>query len=68
MKKYYVNKHQQSNGDHEVHTESCVYLPAVGNRDYLGEFSTCKPAVDKAKNIYSAADGCKTCSPDCHTR
>ncbi|MFB9843998.1 hypothetical protein [Mucilaginibacter ginsenosidivorans] len=67
-KKYYVNKHAQSNGDHEVHEQSCVYLPAEQNRLYLGEFYGCRDAVDEAKKTYKSADGCKTCSPGCHTR
>jgi hypothetical protein len=65
---YYVNKHPQTNGDHEVHTETCPYLPAAHHRSYLGNFTSCQPAVAEAKKTYRAADGCKTCSPDCHTR
>jgi len=34
-KHYYVNKKAQSNGDHEVHTEECDFLPGVLNREYL---------------------------------
>lgn len=67
MKKYYVNKNKQSNGDHEVHDADCKYLPNIENRIYLGEFSNCKPAVTEAKKTYSQSNGCKTCSPDCHT-
>jgi hypothetical protein len=63
---YYVNNRAQSNGDHEVHQENCIYLPS--DRKYLGDFSSCKPAVDEAKKTYPTADGCKTCSPGCHTR
>lgn len=67
--RYYVNKKAQSNGDHEVHAETCSYLPDVTNREYLGEFASCKGAVDEAKRRgYSKADGCFFCSPDCHTR
>lgn len=68
MKKYYVNKRAQSNGDHEVHDIDCRYLPAPENRLYLGEFSNCKEAVNEAKKTYSTADSCKTCSPTCHSR
>jgi hypothetical protein len=68
MKSYYVNKNAQSNGDHEVHNESCPYLPGTQNRMYLGVYSSCKPAVDEAKKTYSKADGCAYCSPDCHKR
>jgi hypothetical protein len=67
MKKYYVNKNAQSNGDHEVHTEDCNYLPNSDNRKYLGEHSNCKGAVIEANKTYSKSNGCKTCSNDCHT-
>jgi len=68
MKKYYVNDNAQSNGDHEVHHEDCIYLPNSQNRKFLGEFSNCKPAVIAAKNHYDLVNGCKTCSPECHTQ
>jgi hypothetical protein len=67
MANYYVNKNAQSNGDHEVHTQDCRYLPESTNRKYLGEFSNCKDAVTEAKKTYSQSNGCKTCSPSCHT-
>lgn len=67
MKKYYVNKNAQSNGDHEVHDSSCWFLPKVENRIYLGEFYSCKSAVSKAKEHYDKANGCKHCSEKCHT-
>jgi hypothetical protein len=65
--KYYVNKNAQPNGDHEVHSENCRYLPNVENRKYLGEFSNCADAVKEAKKTYSQSNGCKTCSISCHT-
>ncbi|MGV7106424.1 hypothetical protein [Flavobacterium sp. U410] len=65
--KYYVNKNQQSNGDHEVHTQNCIYLPSESNRKYLGEFSNCKEAVKESKKTYAQSNGCKTCSNECHT-
>jgi hypothetical protein len=67
MKKYYVNQNEQLNGDHEVHTEDCNYLPLPANRRYLGEFSSCEPAVQEAKKTYSTSNGCKTCCNACHT-
>lgn len=67
MKKYYVNKNAQHNGDHEVHADDCIYLPKAENITYLGEFSSCIGAVVTAKNIYSTTNGCKTCSDLCHT-
>lgn len=67
MKKYYVNKNAQTNGDHEVHTSDCRYLPNVENRKYLGEFYYCSSAVTEAKKTYPQSNGCKTCSNSCHT-
>ncbi len=67
MPYYYVNKNAQSNGDHEVHTGSCSYLPDNDNRLSLGYFLNCKDAVKEAKKHYSKADGCYYCSEDCHT-
>ncbi|OPC53728.1 hypothetical protein [Elizabethkingia bruuniana] len=67
IKKYYVNTNAQSNGDHEVHHGDCVFLPKPENRKYLGKFYSCDDAVREAKKTYSRANGCKTCSKDCHT-
>lgn len=67
MKKYYVNKRAQSNGDHEVHQEDCKYLPNIDNRLYLGQYTACDPAVKEAKKSYTQSNGCKTCSLPCHT-
>lgn len=68
MKNYYVNKNAQPNGDHEVHNEYCRYLPVIQNRVHLGEFPDCREAVKEAKRQYTQVNGCKTCSPDCHTQ
>ncbi|MDK2772966.1 MAG: hypothetical protein KYX68_12180 [Flavobacterium sp.] len=67
MKKYYVNKIAQSNGDHEVHSENCTFLPKIENRIYLGEFNSCRLAVTKAKEYYYKTNGCFFCSKECHT-
>jgi len=67
MPRYYVNKNAQSNGDHEVHTKSCSFLPNPENRIYLGPFSTCTSAVREAKKHYPKSNGCYYCSNPCHT-
>lgn len=67
MSKYYVNKNAQSNGDHEVHTTGCSHMPNPENRLYLGEFTSCAPAVRKAKDTYAKSNGCYYCSKPCHT-
>jgi len=68
MSVYYVNKRAQDNGDHEVHTSTCAFLPSSENRQYLGEFSHCRSAVQEAKKYYLKSNGCARCSPDCHTK
>ncbi|TRX35637.1 hypothetical protein [Flavobacterium restrictum] len=65
--KYYVNNKAQSNGDHEVHTDDCNYLPSLINRKDLGKHTNCKLAVAEAKKMYSKSNGCYYCSKDCHT-
>ena len=42
--RYCVNDNAQDNGDHEVHTYSCSWLPEEKNRTYLGDFASCAPA------------------------
>ncbi|PJJ07036.1 hypothetical protein CLU83_0168 [Flavobacterium sp. 1] len=65
MKTYYVNNKAQSNGDHEVHTSDCIYIPS--DKKYLGQFSNCDDAVKEAKKTYTKTNGCYTCSNACHT-
>ena len=67
MNKYYVNKHKQPNGDHEVHKSGCKYMPSAENQKYLGEFYFCLSAVNEAKKTYPQSNGCYFCSNDCHT-
>lgn len=65
---YYVNRNAQVGGEHEVHREDCSYLPIETNRVHLGLYSSCKPAVEAAKKLYSNVDGGFFCCRDCHTR
>jgi hypothetical protein len=67
MASYYVNQNAQANGDHEVHTSTCTWLPDPANRLYLGEFSNCHDAVRGARMFYRTANGCFYCSLPCHT-
>ncbi len=64
---YYVNKNAQANGDHEVHTSGCTWLPNQENRIYLGDFTSCRDAVIAAKRYYIQVNGCYFCSNFCHT-
>lgn len=65
--RYYVNKNAQDNGDHEVHTLTCSFLPSEANRLYLGDYDTCPPAVRAAVQHFAQANGCYFCSNPCHT-
>jgi len=64
---YYVNKNPDPNGDHEVHTSDCRYMPREENRIYLGTFDKCRDAVQAAKKHYPKAHGCSYCIKECHT-
>lgn len=67
MKRYYVNNNPQANGDHEVHEEGCYWLnQAISVKD-LGHHNNCNSAVREARKTYTKANGCYTCSNDCHT-
>lgn len=68
MARYCMNRNAQSNGDHEVHKEGCQFAPASHNQQDLGEHATCRTAVALARQYNPKADGCKHCSPECHTR
>ena len=65
---YYVNNDQTKNPGwhHEVHTQRHADELGITNRTYLGYFESCYGAVEKAKAIYSDADGCASCCAACH--
>ena len=67
MDRYCMNKNAQANGDHEVHKSGCSSSPEPQNQQDLGFFSNCHDAVREAKIYNPQADGCKHCSPACHT-
>ncbi|MCC8360650.1 hypothetical protein [Salinimicrobium sediminilitoris] len=67
MKKYIVNTTADSNGDHEVHENTCLKLPVYHNQKDLGYHFGCRSAVQKAKDTYPTANGCYHCSRVCHT-
>ncbi len=68
MANYYVNQNAQPTGEHEVHKESCQYLPDISNRKYLGNFISCREAITEAKKYYLNVDGCFYCSYECHKK
>ncbi len=68
MYRYYVNKQAQRTGEHEVHTSLCGYNPPPEGCIYLGEFSSCQRAIEKAREHFEKVDGCYFCCRECHTR
>ncbi|HCM76007.1 MAG TPA: hypothetical protein DIS90_06475 [Cytophagales bacterium] len=67
MDKYYLNKKAQTNGDHEVHKEGCLYFPSPAHAQYLGVFTSCHDAVAVARRKYfEQSNGCYTCSRECN--
>ena len=67
MANYYVNQNKDNKGDNEVHIYSCSRMPNVNNREYLGDYTSCFPAVAEAKRRGYDADGCYYCCNSCHT-
>lgn len=68
MERYYVNNTAQANGDHEVHIEDCYWMQYITDKTDLGNHPNCDSAVKEAKKTHPNANGCATCSPDCHTQ
>lgn len=68
MAMYWVNDNAQNNGDHEVHTTGCSFMPEPVNRTYLGDFANCWDAVRAAQRKYPQSNGCYYCSNPCHTQ
>lgn len=65
--RYYINKRAQASGDHEVHTETCSFLPSAENRAYVGTHSGCASALAEAKRMgYTHVDGCYFCCRACN--
>lgn len=67
-KNYYFYNYTDEHGYHEVHTEDCSFLPSVGNRTYIGQFSNCSSAIMNASIRYPGKkfDGCFYCCHECH--
>jgi len=68
MSLYYVNKNAQDSGEHEVHKESCEYLPTEDNLLFLGDFPTCAEALREARKHYPNVDGCYYCCFPCNKK
>lgn len=65
---YYVNDDAQPTGEHEVHRQGCSYMPGERNKQHVGYFDSCQPALVAAAAHYPNVDGCYFCCRPCHTR
>lgn len=65
---YYINNDQTHNPGlhHEVHTEEHAKQLGIVSKQYVGYYANEVEAVNRAKSIYSDADGCATCCPKAH--
>ena len=63
MQNYYFYIYPDINGNYEVHTENCYYLPSELNRQYIGRYSSCQAAIIAAQIAYpdKKFDGCYHC-------
>ena len=60
--RYFVNRDADVSGDHEVHATGCRRLPGIKHRIYMGTFASCRAAVRKARQYYSAVRACPSCA------
>ena len=68
MALYCVTKNAEADGLHEVHVDSCTYLPHPTARIFLGNFQSCRDAVQAAMKHFPKSHGCYYCATPCHTR
>lgn len=68
MPYYIVNNNPDDKGRHEVHTNTCAYLPSKANQIDAGYHSDCAAAIKSLKlnNPYHEFDGCWYCSRACN--
>ena len=71
MVKYYLNLNAQTNGDHEIHKETCHYYSNYKNGknfELLGAFSSDINAANCAKRKHPTfkIDGCSYCCKSIH--
>lgn len=59
--KYYVNKQANAQGQHDLHSEFCGFLPTTAKRIYLGDFSNCSEAESRATKLLGQINKCLHC-------
>ncbi|EBD9847204.1 TPA: hypothetical protein G8L55_004799 [Salmonella enterica] len=60
---YYVRRHADNKGEHDVHSGNCPHMPDINNRLYLGDFDSCQRAVKVAMELgFLKVKECYWCS------
>lgn len=67
-KQYFLDKNKNEYGFYELHSVGCPRPPEEENRLNLGEFFTCKKAMEKALEHFMEEElnGCYLCCTKCH--
>jgi hypothetical protein len=66
--RFYINTRPQTNGEHEVHTATCMFLPHENRREDLGEHYSCSDAIESAEEQFEKVNGCFFCARLCHEK
>jgi len=66
MDLYYVSNKVNKTGKHIVHKVSCENFPL--NNIYLGPFSECREALEKARGYYPEVEHCEQCCSEQRSR
>ncbi|MBR2658406.1 hypothetical protein IKD57_00720 [Candidatus Saccharibacteria bacterium] len=66
---YYLNLHEQPEGEHEIHVSGCLYFPLAKNAEYLGRYFYATSALAEAKRRYPSwnINGCCHCCSEIDT-
>jgi len=67
MPHFYLSKDLNQNFEHEVHKESCLFLPNKTENIALGKFKSPKEAFKSGKKIIDKINGCYWCCKEIHT-
>ena len=62
MAEFYIDKAEQSNGEHLVHFANCQTLATNADTIYLGSIASFESAWKSGKSYYNDISACPTCA------
>jgi hypothetical protein len=62
---YFISQVPNKKGQYEIHIKQCFKHDMLSNRLYLGEFTHCEEALQKAKKHFKHVVFCPHCLPHC---